>query len=102
MAEKHFNMVEEYRYSQVESYGVNPPERSKPIWGNENPTEDDLVTSIDYKISLQKLSQKERVILKLFNEGYTLREISECSGFSLPTVQSVKERAIRKMREWLS
>lgn len=91
-----------YKIGMLESYGVNPPETSKPIWGGEGITEDDITTSIDLKNALQKLSLKEWSVISLFNEGYTLREISECSGMAIPTVQCIKDRAIKKMREMMA
>ena len=31
----------------MDNYGIIPPENSKPIWGRDNLTEDEIVTSID-------------------------------------------------------
>ena len=90
-----------YKISMLESYGVNPPETSKPFWGNEEINEDDLVTSIDFKLSFQKLSKKEQTVLSLFYEGYTLREISELSGLPKSTLGDIKDRAVQKMKEMM-
>jgi len=94
-------MVKEYRYSQVESYGVVPPEKSKPIWGNEV-TEDDLVASIDFKLSLQKLSKLEREIIQLFNQGYTVREIADRMDVNFVYIHRIKTRAVQKMKEMMA
>ena len=85
-----------------ENYGVIPPENSKPFWGKDNPTEDDIVTSIDFKNSLQKLSPQERGIIELFNQGYSKREIASIAKLPGTTVQDIKTRAINKLRTMLN
>ena len=94
-------MVEEYRYTKVESYGVVPPEKSKPIWGNEI-TEDDIVASIDFQLSLQKLSKLEREIIQLFNQGYTVREIADRMDVNFVYIHRIKTRAVQKMKEMIA
>ena len=92
----------EYTDGMLEYYGVNPPETSKPFWGSDGITEDDIVTSIDFKISFKRLSQHEQKVLKLFNQGFTTDEIAEIAKIPRSTAHDTKERAIGKMREWLS
>ena len=89
-------------YTKVENYGVNPPENSKPLLGRNNPTEDDVVTSLDFKLSLQKLTATEREIIKLTNVGYSKREIASVLNLPDTTVQDTKERAIKKLRTMLN
>ena len=89
-------------YTKVENYGVNPPENSKPILGKDNPNEDDIVTSIDFENSLQKLSECEREIIELFNQGYSKREIASLTNLPKTTVQDIKARAIKKLRTMLN
>ena len=96
--DKHINMVEEYKYSKVQSYGTNPPENSTPVWGNNNPTEDDVVDLIDFQTSLQKLTSTEREIIILVNQGYSKREIAEMIDLPETTTQDIKQRAITKLR----
>lgn len=91
-----------YTNDVLENYGVNPPEKSIPFWGKENPTEDDVVTSIDFQESLQKLSEEEREIIQLFNQGYLLREISANKNMPTTTVHRIKECAIKKLRKMLN
>ena len=98
----YFNMVENIRYSKIESYGVNPPENSKPVWGNNNPTEDDMVASVDLQLSLQKLSPTERKIIELYNQGYPMREIASLTNIPTMTAQHIKDRAIAKLKEMMN
>ena len=98
----YFNMVEKFRYSKVQSYGVNPPEKSKPVWGNENTTEDDVIASIDFQASLQKLTPTEREIISLCNQGYQKREIADMINLPETTTQDIKQRAISKLKEMMN
>ena len=91
-----------YEFNRIINYGINPPESSKPIWGKENPTEDDVITSLDFELSLQKLTATEREIVKLVNEGYSKREIASILDLPDTTVQDAKERAIKKLRTMLN
>lgn len=86
----------------IESYGITPPENSKPLWGRDNPNEDDIVTSLDFQTSLRKLKPLEREVIQLFNEGYSTREIASLINIPTMTVQHAKERAIGKLRDMLS
>ena len=84
-----------------ENYGIIPPENSKPIWGKDNSNEDDIITSLDFKLSLQKLSDTEQEIIKLCNDGYSVREIASLIDLPRATVQDIKDRAIKKLKEMM-
>ena len=83
----------------IETYGIDPPQKSTPYWGGINiPTEDDVITSIDFKLSLQKLTSTEREIILFVNQGYSVREIASKINLPTMTVQDTKERAINRLR----
>ena len=87
----------------IETYGIDPPQKSTPYWGMTNyPTEDDVVTSIDFQISLQKLTPTERQIISLCNQGYLKREIAEMIDLPETTTQDIKQRAISKLKEMMN
>ena len=46
-----------------ENYGVIPPENSRPIWGKDNPTEDEIVSSFKGIFKIQKDTPKFIAIL---------------------------------------
>ena len=81
----------------VINYGLEPPETSKSLWDN-SINEDDIVASIDFKLSLQKLKPTEREILLLCNQGYSIREIAGKINLPSSTVQDTKDRAIIKLK----
>ena len=82
----------------IETYGIDPPQKST-YWGGINiPTEDDVIASIDFKLSLQKLTSTEREIILLVNQGYLKREIAEMIDLPETTTQDIKQRAISKLR----
>ena len=94
-----------YKYEIIFNYGTCPPPTSKPFWGNENPerfNEDDIITSVDLQVSLQKLTPTEREIIKLFNQGYSTREIADKIDLPNSTVQDTKDRAIKKLKEMMN
>ena len=94
-----------YKYEIIFNYGTCPPPTSKPFWGNENPerfNEDDIIISIDLQASLQKLTPTEREIIQLFNQGYSIREIAEKINLPSSTVQDIKDRAIKKLKEMMN
>jgi len=83
----------------IETYGIDPPQKSTPFWGDINiPTEDDVIDLIDFQASLQKLTSTERKILSLFTQGYSIREIEEMIDIPRATVQDIKDRAINRLR----
>ena len=83
-------------------YGLEPPHEAKPIWGNDIPTEDDIITSMDFQTSLQKLTSTEREIIQLCNQGYSKREIAEMINLPETTTHDIKQRAISKLRKMLN
>jgi len=87
--------------NKVINYGLDPPETSTPLWDN-SIKEDDIVTSIDFKESLQKLTSTEREIIQLCNQGYLVREIASILNKPTMTVQDTKDRAINKLRKMLN
>jgi RNA polymerase sigma factor (sigma-70 family) len=56
---------------------------------------DDMNSSIDREMALNRFTDRERRILELLEMGYTQEEIAEKMGVSHSTVK----RAIRKIRE---
>ena len=87
----------------IETYGIDPPQKSTPYWGGINiPTEDDVIASIDFKLSLQKLTSTEREIILLVNQGYLKREIAEMINLPETTTQDIKQRAISKLRKMMN
>jgi len=89
----------------IENYGINPPEKSKPFFGNENLdrfNEDKIITSIDLHASLRKLKPTEREIIHLINQGYSEREISAIIDINNITVHRIKDRAIAKLKEMMN
>ena len=82
----------------IETYGIDPPQKSTIYWGKERPTEDDVIDLIDFKASLQKLTSTEREIILLVNQGYSIREIEEKIDIPRATVQDIKDRAINRLR----
>jgi len=87
--------------SKVINYGLVPPETSTPIWGDNGINEDSIITSMDFQESLQKLTSTEREIILLYNQGYSVREISLLVNIPTMTVQDTKDRAITKLRKML-
>ena len=87
----------------IETYGIEPPQKSTPYWGiTDNPTEDDVIASIDFQASLQKLTPTERQIISLCNQGYLKREIAEMIGLPETTTHDIKQRAINKLKEMMN
>ena len=82
----------------IETYGIDPPQKSTIYWGKESPTEDDVIDLIDFQASLQKLTSTEREILSLSTQGYSIREIEEMTNLPSTTVFRIKDRAINKLR----
>ena len=83
----------------IETYGIDPPQKSTPYWGGINiPTEDDVIDLIDFQVNLQKLTSTEREILSLFTQGYSIREIEEMTNLPSTTVFRIKDRAINRLR----
>ena len=93
---------EKYSTDKIINYGIEPPINSKPIWGKESPTEDDAIDLIDFKSSLQKLTQTEREIILFINQGYSIREIEEKINIPRATVQDIKDRAINRLRKMMN
>ena len=93
---------EKYTTEKVINYGIDPPVNCKTIWGNENPTEDDVISSIDFQASLQKLTPTEREIILLCNQGYLKREIAEMINLPETTTHDIKQRAINKLKEMMN
>ena len=86
-----------------ENYGLNPPQKASPFWGITNyPTEDDVIFSVDLQASLQKLPPTEKQILILFNQGYSKREIADMIDLPDTTVQDIKSKAIKKLKEMMN
>jgi len=85
----------------VINYGLEPPETSKSLWDN-SINEDDIVASIDFQASLQRLKPIEREIILLCNRGYSVREIEEMINLPRATVQDTKDRAIKKLKEMMN
>ena len=83
---------------KIETYGIDLPKRAKPLWGDNNITEDNIITSIDFQGSLQKLTSTEREIILLCNQGYSKREIADMIGLPETTTQDIKQRAIIKLK----
>ena len=87
----------------IESYGLNPPQNSKPFWEDNNAfNEDKVIFKIDLQKSLQKLPPTERKILILCNQGYSIREIAEMLNIPTMTVHHNKDRAIKKLKEMMN
>ena len=87
----------------IETYGIDPPQKSTLYWGGINiPTEDDVIDLIDFQASLQKLTSTERKILSLSTQGYSIREMEEMINIPRATVQDTKDRAITKLRKMLN
>ena len=87
----------------IESYGIDPPERAKPFWEDNNIyDEDKAISKIDLQISLQKLTPTEREIILLCNQGYSIREIEEMFDLPSTTVFRIKDRAISKLKEMMN
>ena len=93
---------EKYSTDKIINYGIEPPINSKPIWGKESPTEDDVIDLIDFQASLQKLTSTEREILSLSTQGYSIREIEEMTNLPSTTVFRIKDRAINKLKEMMN
>jgi len=84
------------------NYGIDPPGTSTPLWGDNGVNEDDIITSMDFQESLQKLTSTEREIIQLCNQGYLVREIASILNKPTSTVQDIKDRAINKLRKMLN
>ena len=91
-----------FKIGMIENYGVRPPENSTPFWGNAGISENDMVASIDFKMSLQKLTPTEREIILLCNQGYSKREIADKIDLPETTTQDIKQRAISKLKEMMN
>ena len=86
-----------------ENYGLNPPQKASPFWGITNyPTEDDVIFSVDLQASLQKLNPTEKEILTLSSQGYSKREIADMIDLPDTTVQDIKSKAIKKLKEMMN
>ena len=87
----------------IENYGIDPPERAKPFWEDNNIyDEDKVIFNIDLQASLQKLTPTEREILLLCNQGYSIREIEEKSNLPSTTIFRIKDKAINKLKEMMN
>ena len=87
----------------IETYGIDPPERAKPFWEENNIyDEDKVIFNIDLQVSLQKLTPTEKKILLLCNQGYSIREIEEMINLPSTTVFRIKDRAISKLKEMMN
>ena len=87
----------------IDTYGIDPPQKSTPYWGmTYYPTEDDVIASIDFQASLQKLTPTEREIILLCNQGYQKREIAEMINLPETTTHDIKQRAISKLKEMMN
>lgn len=82
----------------IETYGIDPPQKSTLYWGKESPTEDNIIDLIDFQASLQKLTTTEREILSLSTQGYSEREISSMIDINNITVHRIKGKAINRLR----
>ena len=94
-----------YENDKILRYGTIPPPASKPFWGNGNHeyfNEDDIITSIDLRVSLQKLTATEKEIILLFNKGYSKREVAEMINIPETTTQDIKQRAITKLKRTMN
>jgi len=86
----------------IENYGIIPPENSISFWEDNNAfDEDKAVFKVDLQTSLQKLTPTEREIIKYYNDGYSIREIEEIIKLPRATVQDIKDRAIKKLKEMM-
>ena len=91
------------RKSVIETYGIDPPQKSTPYWGMTNyPTEDDVIASIDFQASLQRLTPTEREIILLCNQGYQKREIADMINLPETMTHDIKQRAISKLKEMMN
>ena len=91
------------RKIMIDTYGIDPPQKSTPYWGmTYYPTEDDIVASIDFQASLQRLTPTEREIILLCNQGYQKREIAEMINLPETTTHDIKQRAIAKLKEMMN
>ena len=87
----------------IETYGIDPPERAKPFWEDNNIyNEDKVIFNLDLQASLQKLIPTEREIILLCNQGYSIREIEEKINLPSTTVFRIKDRAIKKLKEMMN
>lgn len=87
----------------IEHYGIIPPVNSISFWeDNKAFDEDKVVFKIDLRTSLQKLTPTEKEIISLVNKGYSKREIAGMINLPGTTVQGIKERAIKKLREMMN
>jgi len=88
---------------KIDTYGIDPPQKSTPYWGmTYYPTEDDVIASIDFQASLQKLTPTEREIISLCNQGYQKREIAEMINLPETTTHDIKQRATAKLKEMMN
>ena len=88
---------------KIDTYGIDPPQKSTPYWGMTNyPTEDEVIASIDFQASLQKLTPTEREIISLCNQGYQKREIAEMINLPETTTHDIKQRATAKLKEMMN
>jgi len=88
---------------RIETYGIDPPERDKPFWEDNNIyNEDKVIFNLDLQASLQKLIPTEREIILLCNQGYSIREIEEKINLPSTTVFRIKDRAIKKLKEMMN
>jgi len=88
---------------KIETYGIDPPERAKPFWEDNNIyDEDKVIFQVDFQESLQKLTSTEREIIQLYNQGYSKREIAEMINLPETTTHDIKQRAIIKLKKMLN
>ena len=83
-------------------YGIDPSATSKPFWGDNSYNEDNIIASIDFHVSLQKLKPIQREIILLYNQGYSKREIAEKINLPETTTQDIKQRAIFRLKEMMN
>lgn len=62
---------------------------------------DDLVTLIDLRASLGHLSERERRVLLLYADGYSVTEIASLSEVSQPMISRILHRAQDKVRRFM-
>lgn len=62
---------------------------------------DDLVTLMDLRAALDRLSERERRVLLLYADGYSVTEIAAQSDVSQPMISRVLHRAQDKVRRFM-
>jgi len=60
-------------------------------------TESDINTEI--LEALQKLKEKDRMLLTLYNEGLTYKELAEITGIKFTSISKTLSRALKKLKD---